>query len=97
MPWRQSRSLQPAQQAVGGRVDVVRLLLDAGVEVNRRFEHDLTALMWAAGYGKDSTVRLLLERGADARLVDDRGLAAAEIAGKAGHATTRGIIENSLR
>ena len=36
--------------------------------------------MWAAGYGKTQTVKLLLDRGADRGLKDDRGKTAAEIA-----------------
>ena len=47
-------------------------LIAAGVDVNRRYDHGLTALMWAAGHdvsaGVDdveATVKLLIERGAD--------------------------------
>ena len=42
--------------------------------------HQLTALMWAAGYGKTETVRALLAAGASAELKDDRGKTALEIA-----------------
>jgi hypothetical protein len=41
------------------------------VDVNRQYRNDLTALMWAAGYGKADTVRLLLENGADPNLKDN--------------------------
>ena len=34
-----------------GQAESIALLLDAGVEVNRTYEHGLTALMWAAGQG----------------------------------------------
>jgi ankyrin repeat protein len=68
------------------------VLLDHGVPVDARYEHDLTALMWAAGAGSESTVQALLERGADASLRDDRGLTAGEIAGKAGHTSTAGML-----
>jgi hypothetical protein len=37
-------------------------------------------------------VRTLLERGADASLRDDRGLSAAEIAGKAGHTAVARVL-----
>jgi ankyrin repeat protein len=50
------------------------------VEIDKPYHHDLTALMWAAGYGKTQTVKLLLDRGADRGLKDDRGKTAAEIA-----------------
>ena len=29
---------------------IVALLIEAGVDVNRRYAHGLTALMWAAGH-----------------------------------------------
>jgi hypothetical protein len=46
----------------------VSALLDAGADVNRADHEGITPLMMAAGYGYDDTVRLLLERKADARL-----------------------------
>jgi ankyrin repeat protein len=53
--------------------------------------------MWAAGHSNDvpeaeglATVRLLLERGADPELADDRGRTALLIAAERGHA---GIVE----
>jgi hypothetical protein len=41
--------------------------------------------MWAAGYGKTECVQLLLERGADPKLKDDRGKTAADIAQDLGY------------
>ena len=61
-------------------------LLASGIDVNATYEHDLTALMWAAGQGQADAVRLLLERGAQRDLRDDRGLTAAEIARQTNHA-----------
>jgi ankyrin repeat protein len=55
-------------------------LLNAGAQVNARLENDLTLLMWAAGYGRDEVAKLLLERGADRSLRDNRGKTAADIA-----------------
>src|SRR5439155_27117275 len=47
-----------------GQVDVVKLLLDRGANINARTKKfGQTAVMWAAGY--PAIVRLLLERGAD--------------------------------
>jgi hypothetical protein len=59
---------------------VVRQLLDAGVDVNATYGNGLTALMWAAGYDRADTVRLLLAKGARQDLRDNRGLTAREIA-----------------
>ena len=43
---------------------IVLLLLRSGVDANALYAHDLTALMWAAGYGKTDTVEALLAAGA---------------------------------
>jgi ankyrin repeat protein len=71
---------------------VVELLIAAGVEVNRRYAHGLTALMWAAGHDAsagvddvEATMKLLIDRGADLSLKDDRGKTAADIARALGH------------
>ena len=55
-------------------------LIHAGTPVNAALENNLTLLMWAAGYGHESTVRLLLTQGADRSLKDLRGKTALEIA-----------------
>jgi ankyrin repeat protein len=75
-----------------GFTPVVARLLDAGVEVNRRYEHGLSALMWAAGYADGAGVEdikqvlaLLIARGAALDARDDRGLSAHEIARDLGH------------
>jgi len=60
-------------------------LLRAGTPVNARLDHDLTLLMWSAGYGQEAAARLLLERGADRSLRDDRGKTAADIARELNH------------
>jgi ankyrin repeat protein len=61
-------------------------LLDAGVEVNARYAHEATALMWAAAYGHLDTVNLLLGRSAAHAPQDDRGKTALAIAIEQGHA-----------
>ena len=49
--------------------------------------------MWAAGYGNEGTVRLLLERGADRSLKDARGKSASEIALEGNYAAVRRLLE----
>lgn len=63
-----------------GCTDCLEALLKAGTPVNGRLANDLTLLMWTAGYGQEGTARLLLARGADRSLRDDRGKTAADIA-----------------
>jgi uncharacterized protein len=61
------------------------LILERGVDVNRRFQNDSTALMWAAGYGHVEVLRMLLEAGARPELRDNRGKTASMIAREEGH------------
>jgi ankyrin repeat protein len=75
-----------------GFTNVVARLIDAGADVNRRYEHRLTAAMWAAGYADGAGVddikqvlALLIARGAALDARDDRGFSAQEIARDLGH------------
>ena len=68
-------------------------LLKAGTNVNAHLANDLTLLMWAAGYGHESTVRLLLEQGADRGLKDARGKTAGEIALEGNYTAVRRLLE----
>jgi ankyrin repeat protein len=75
-----------------GQTKVVSRLLDAGVDVNRLYKNDLTALMWAAGYDRAETVQLLLARGADPALKDNRGMTAKDIAVQTKSARASGVL-----
>jgi ankyrin repeat protein len=59
--------------AVWGDADAVRLLLDAGANINDRLEDGYTPLHHAASQGHLDVVRLLCERGAAADIEDDDG------------------------
>lgn len=48
-----------------GEIEKVRLLLEAGADVNAKDEHGQTALMNAAHTGRVELVRLLVEKGAE--------------------------------
>jgi ankyrin repeat protein len=54
-------------------VQLARLLLDSGADVNGRGEGGFTALHSAAQNGDEELARLLLERGADPSLATDDG------------------------
>jgi ankyrin repeat protein len=79
--------------AARGFAGIVRRLLDAGVDAKFRYGNELTALMWAAGHedgvgvhAAESTVDLLLSRGAQIDATDDRGRTALMMAAELGHA-----------
>lgn len=66
--------------ASGPQTRAVALLLDRGARVDALSPNRSTALMMAARYGPESSVDLLLARGADIRLRNDLGLGAADFA-----------------
>ncbi|MBC7499562.1 MAG: ankyrin repeat domain-containing protein [Herminiimonas sp.] len=55
-------------------------LLSAGTNVNAILDNNATLLMWATGYGHESTIKFLLEQGANRNMKDNRGKTAADIA-----------------
>jgi ankyrin repeat protein len=67
--------VRPLHSAAAGGpdVEIVRLLLDAGAEVDARQRHGFTALHSAAQNGVLDQVQILLERGADPAALTDEG------------------------
>jgi ankyrin repeat protein len=85
--------------AAKGFTGIVARLLDAGIDVNRPYGNHLTVLMWAAGHGNEvppregaEMVSLLLERGAETDLADNRGRTALMIAAELGHDQAVGAL-----
>lgn len=83
-----------------GQAELVALLLEAGasVDARTRFRTPMharrTPLMLASAAGHEAVVRLLLERGADASLLDADHRSALSLAARAGHlAVVRRLIE----
>jgi hypothetical protein len=68
-----------------GHADIVKMLLAKGVDPNGVYNNDLTALMWAAGFGKTAAVKVLLDAGARADLRDNRGQTALDMAREGKH------------
>ncbi|MGZ9074640.1 MAG: ankyrin repeat domain-containing protein, partial [Burkholderiaceae bacterium] len=74
---------------------VVTLLLANKVDPNAVYDNNLTALMWAAGFGKTDTVRALLAAGANPKLKDIRGKTAADIAREQNFAETAQLLDSA--
>ncbi|MBS0304216.1 MAG: ankyrin repeat domain-containing protein [Proteobacteria bacterium] len=70
--------------AAGPEPRLIALLLARGAAIDARAPNGTTALMMAAGYGAIDGAALLLEHGADPRVRNDAGLAAADFARRAG-------------
>jgi len=79
--------------AGAGSTEIVVMLLGKGVDPNAIYQNDLTALMWAAGYGKTETVKALMTAGANAKLKDNRGKTAADIARDEHFADTAAVLD----
>lgn len=70
--------------ASGEQLATVRLMLDSGAQVDSRSPNRSTPLMMAARYGTEEMALLLLARGANAALRNDRELTAFDFATTAG-------------
>lgn len=66
--------------ATGPEPKLVAWLLERGAAIEAESPNGTTALMMAAQYGSEDSVRLLLERGADATRRNQKGLKAADFA-----------------
>jgi uncharacterized protein len=75
----------------------VRMLLDLGAVTDARAPNGNTALMLAARFGHEDSVALLLERGADRTLRNDRNHTAAEYARLDGREVVARRLESNPR
>jgi len=66
--------------ASGPNAELLALLLDRGANVNALAPNGSTPLMMAARFGTEDSVKLLVQRGADKKLLNDRNVSAAEMA-----------------
>ena len=79
--------------AARARLDIVKRLLGRNIDINARYRHDLTLLMWASGADEKipeaeaiEVVRYLVDAGARIDDRDARGRTALMIAAEGGHA-----------
>lgn len=83
--------------ASGPESRMLSLLLERGAKVDSLSPSRSTALMLAARYGSEGSVDLLLARGADARLRDDRNRTAADFARLDGRDSLAARLDKLLR
>jgi ankyrin repeat protein len=69
-----------AQGPWPGGIEVAKVLVDAGAEVNRQCEHGRTALHMAAAWGHLDLVKYLFESGADPSIRDELDMTPAKVA-----------------
>ena len=83
--------------ATGPETRTVALLLDRGAPIDAEAPNRTTPLMMAARYGTESSVDLLLARGADPKRRNDLGMTAADFARSAGREALARRLEALLR
>jgi ankyrin repeat protein len=82
-----------ARAALYGHAEAVRVLLDAGANVNARtIISSWTPLMAAASEGKIEIMRILFDRGADINAENPGGTTALTIAARNGHTDTVQVL-----
>lgn len=69
--------------AVSGSVKSMRMLVEAGADINAFSPNGTTPLMMAAREGKEQAVRFLMSKGVDASVVNQSGFNAAGYAKRA--------------
>jgi len=81
-----------AQSGDSSQTACVRVLIDAGADINARDEGGTTPLMNAAWFGCMDAVRELLQRGADSRLRDNKERTAKDLASERGHSEIAALL-----
>ena len=85
-----------AADSASGHVEIIRLLLDNGADVNAKNNSGSTALHWPAFQGNDEIVRLLIERGAYLHVVNNNGNTALNEAKRHNRSSTAAIIKEAI-
>ncbi|MDF1504895.1 ankyrin repeat domain-containing protein [Roseisolibacter sp. H3M3-2] len=90
-------AVEMATAAMRNDSAAVARTLAAGVRADTPRDGNLTALMSAASWGRVGIARLLLARGADPLLENDRGETARDLATRAGHLDVARLLEAAER
>ncbi len=83
--------------ATNGHLSVINLLLENYAYIDAASPNGTTPLMMAAHYGNPTTVRMLIEAGADPLLKNDQGLSAIDFAQRAQRQDSADIIAAAIR
>ena len=75
-----------------GQTDLVERLIVAGVDVNKRYDYNMTPLIIAAVHGRDDIIRLLLKHGAEIDHTDWECCSAKRYAVANGHKESANIL-----
>ncbi|KAI9670483.1 MAG: hypothetical protein M1817_004350 [Caeruleum heppii] len=79
---------QPMRALAGRHVELLRLLLDGGADIEAKNDRGSTALMHALDHEDVATAQLLLEQGADCEVADEEGDTLLLRAVRKGHSKT---------
>ena len=83
--------------ATGPQVSIVGLLLDRGARIDAPSPNGTTPLMMAAQYGSEDSVLLLVKRGANLGLRNDKGINAVDFARLSGREPLTARLQALLR
>lgn len=100
-PVHDARAASIAMEAT--KIEIIRMLLENGADVNHQGKHQQTALHLAALSGYEDMARILIEKGADVALKDQNGRTALDLVGEylhkyresgaAGRGTVLGLLQ----
>jgi len=71
--------------SIAGKLDVVKLLIEVGVDINAKDIYGDTALIYASAYNHKEIVEILIEVGADISIKNNIFFTALKYASKKGH------------
>jgi ankyrin repeat protein len=79
-----------------GRIDQVKFLLDCGSDVNARDVFGNSGLSYAVGQQSTDMVKLLIQRGANPKIEDNKGLTPLMSAENSGHVEALKLLKDAL-